>query len=66
MKRECEYCKKEMENKRKDAIFCSRDCKMNNRRMKKYYQDRKEELVRREMLKVEAYKKLKESLERRA
>lgn len=39
----CQYihCKKEIgENQRKDAKFCSRNCKQNNRKVNKYKKDR--------------------------
>jgi len=45
--RECQhkYCTKDISNKRKDAKFCSRDCKTKNRLIKVYWRKKGEELI---------------------
>lgn len=43
--KKCEYyrCEVIMENPRSNKRFCCVDCKQNNRKMKKYWKNKKEE-----------------------
>ena len=66
MERKCQYinCDNELVNKRIDAKFCSRDCKSNNRKMNKYWVDRKEQGMKEDMKKIEDYKILMNIIQR--
>lgn len=36
MENRCKHCKSTFEKTRKDKVYCSRDCKSNARKMRKY------------------------------
>lgn len=63
----CSYnkCNKEIpENKRKGSKFCSVNCKCNNRKMKKYWADRRELGIQESLIKIENYKKMMQILQK--
>lgn len=57
--RKCEYYKCNNEVKgRKDAKFCCRECKDNNRKMKKYWKDKMEVGYNEDLEKIRQYREL--------